>query len=205
MTFSFFIKYLILHLMKEITYGFYEGPFGQMVVGLSDIGICWVGFMTTKEQGAYKGDAFTRMKEHFPQASFNQNDDAIEHIAPIILKAWEQDHLYDLELDLQGTDFQVSVWNALLNIPKGDVKSYGDIANEIGKPKASRAVGTAIGNNPISLIVPCHRVIQKSGTMGNYGWGLPLKERILKSEKAVFTFKKNLDFLGNIKDQVNRA
>lgn len=178
--------------MKEITYGFSDSPFGRMVVGLSDKGICWIGFMTTREQGAYKGDAYERMIAHFPKAQFIQNDEAIKHIAPVVLKAWEQDRLNDLELDLQGTEFQKSVWNSLLKIPKGDLVSYGDVANDIGKPKASRAVGTAVGDNPISLIVPCHRVVQKSGAMGNYGWGVPLKEKILKAENAVFTNQVNL-------------
>lgn len=179
--------------MKEITYGFCDGPFGQMVIGLSDQGICWLGFMTTKEQGAYKGDAYTRMRAYFSEANFIQNDDAIKSIAPIIIKAWEQDRLNDLQLDVQGTDFQKSVWDALMHIPKGALKSYGDIAHDIGKPKASRAVGTAVGDNPISLIIPCHRVVQKSGGMGNYGWGVPLKEKILKTENALPT------------NQVNRA
>jgi len=179
--------------MKEITYGFSDGPFGQMVVGITEAGVCWLGFMTTKEQGAYKGDAYTRMRAYFQTANFVQNDDAIKSITPVIIKAWEQDRLNDLQLDLQGTDFQKSVWDALTHISKGKLKSYGDIAEQIGKPKASRAVGTAVGDNPISLIIPCHRVVQKSGAMGNYGWGVPLKEKILKAESAFPT------------DQVNRA
>jgi len=179
--------------MKEITYGFSDGPFDQMVIGMSDLGICWLGFMTTIEQGAYKGDAYTRMRAHFPKANFIQNDEAVKQITPIIIKAWEQDRLSDLELDLVGTDFQKSVWSALLCISKGELKSYGDVARDIGKPKASRAVGTAVGDNPVSLIIPCHRVVQKTGAMGNYGWGVPLKEKILKAENALPT------------NQVNRA
>ena len=169
--------------MREITYGFCESPFGEMVIGLSERGICWLGFMTTKEQGAYKGDGLTRMKAYFPSAQFIYNDEAIEQCLPVILKAWKQDRLMDLELDLQGTDFQKTVWQALTDIPLGATVSYGDVANDIGKPKAFRAVGTAVGQNPISLIIPCHRVVQKTGALGNYGWGLPIKEKILAQEK----------------------
>ncbi len=190
--------------MKEITYGFSDSALGEIIIGLSEQGICWLGFMTTKDQGAYKGDAFTRMQTYFPFVKITRNDRAIEQIIPIIFKAWEQDRLHELDLDIQGTNFQKSVWNALMKIPKGQIKSYGEIANKIGKPKASRAVGLAVGDNPISLIIPCHRVIQKSGAMGNYGWGLPLKERILKSEKVIFNNGK-LILNNEITDQVNRA
>lgn len=93
-----------------------------------------------------------------------------------------EDRLADIPLDLRGTDFQISVWQALLKIPKGQVVSYGDVANDIGSPNASRAVGTAVGENPVSLVVPCHRVVQASGKLGNYGWGVGLKEKILKAE-----------------------
>ncbi len=184
--------------MKEITYGFSDSVFGKLIIGMSEQGICWLGFMTTKGEGAYKGDGLSRMKAYFPSANFTQKDDVIQNIVPIVFKAWDQDRLHELDLDIQGTDFQKSVWNILIKISKGQVKSYGDIASDIGKPKASRAVGTAVGNNPISLIIPCHRVIQKSGSMRNYGWGLPLKERILKSEKITFNGPK-------IRYQVNHA
>jgi AraC family transcriptional regulator of adaptative response/methylated-DNA-[protein]-cysteine methyltransferase len=102
-----------------------------------------------------------------------------------IIQAWDHDTLNDLKLDLRGTDFQKQVWEALLHIPRGQVISYGDVANDIGKPKASRAVGSAVGENPVSLIVPCHRVVQSSGGLGNYGWGVPLKKKILEQEGAL--------------------
>jgi len=101
-----------------------------------------------------------------------------------ILDAWQTEKTDSIKLDLQGTAFQRAVWKALHGIPKGRTVSYSDIADTIGKPKASRAVGTAIGNNPISLLIPCHRVIQKSGGLGNYGWGLDLKRRLLALEAA---------------------
>jgi O-6-methylguanine DNA methyltransferase len=89
---------------------------------------------------------------------------------------------FDLPLDLRGTDFQLKVWNALQQIPFGERRSYREIAQSIGRPKAVRAVGSANGSNPISLIVPCHRVINSDGKLGGYGGGLPLKARLLAME-----------------------
>jgi O-6-methylguanine DNA methyltransferase len=138
--------------------------------------------MVSKEDGAYKGDGFTRMQEYFPNSKMLRDDAQTEELMGEIMQAWDQDTLKSLDLDLRGTEFQCSVWKALLNIPKGQVISYGDVANDIGKPKASRAVGSAVGENPVSLIVPCHRVVQAGGGLGNYGWGVPLKKKILKLE-----------------------
>jgi AraC family transcriptional regulator of adaptative response/methylated-DNA-[protein]-cysteine methyltransferase len=89
-----------------------------------------------------------------------------------------------IKLHLKGTPFQIKVWNALLQIPVGSLKSYLEIANEIGDPKASRAVGTAIGNNPIAYIIPCHRVITSSGNLGGYHWGIDRKSAIIGWEAA---------------------
>lgn len=168
--------------MKKITYGIHTTPLGEMVLGITDKGLCWLGFMISKDQGAYKGDGLARMKEFFPKAEFTQDENATKEILARVMTAWKEDRFGDVPLDLQGTDFQISVWKELLKIPRGDVWSYGSVAVNIGRPKAFRAVGTAVGSNPISLVVPCHRVVQASGKLGNYGWGLPLKEKILKAE-----------------------
>ena len=87
-------------------------------------------------------------------------------------------------LALMGAPFQIKVWEALLRIPSGHVTSYGEIAAAIGNPKAVRAVGTAVGRNPISLLIPCHRALRKSGGLGGYHWGLPVKRAILAWESA---------------------
>lgn len=92
-------------------------------------------------------------------------------------------HVFDLDLDLIGTDFQKKVWNALINIPYGQTKSYQDIADEIGMPKASRAIGNAIGKNPIPIIVPCHRVIRKDGSLGGFSGGLDKKVILQEVER----------------------
>ena len=170
--------------MEKITYGLHDTPIGQMVIAQSCKGLCWLGFMVSKEEGAYKGDGFERMKEFFPNSDFVRDDEGTRETVEQVMEAWDQDTLADIELDLRGTDFQQSVWKALLQIPKGQVISYGDVANDIGRPKASRAVGTAVGENPVSLVVPCHRVVQASGGLGNYGWGVALKKKILHEESA---------------------
>jgi len=171
--------------MQKVTYGIHQTELGEMVIGVTDLGLCWLGFMTTKAQGAYKGDGLSRLKEHFKKVEIIHGDVATKPWIEKIMKAWRQGNIGELTLDLQGTEFEQSVWHSLLYIPYGEVVSYGDVANDIGNPKAARAVGTAVGNNPISLIVPCHRVVQKNGSLGNYGWGLALKEKILKAEGAL--------------------
>ena len=122
------------------------------------------------------------MVAHFSNMDFVRDDALIREIGDYLVQAWKRDDISDIPLDLRGSSFQKSVWQALLNIKKGDVVSYGEIANDVGKPKASRAVGSAVGENPVSLIVPCHRVVQKSGAIGNFGWGVELKRKILQAE-----------------------
>lgn len=167
---------------EKIVYGLHDTPIGEIVVAQSSKGICWLGFMVRKEAGAYKGDGFTRMTEYFPYSELLRDDSKTKAVVSEIITAWDHDTLKDIELDLRGTAFQREVWQALLQIPKGQVISYGDVANDIGRPKASRAVGSAVGENPVSLIVPCHRVVQSCGGLGNYGWGVPLKKKILQKE-----------------------
>lgn len=164
--------------MPQITYGFYPSTFGEMVIAQSERGLCWLGFMVD----GYKGNGFDRMAKHFPDTPLARDDAAIKPLGDEVIKAWANGTEKDIQIDLKGTAFQRSVWAALLDIPRGAVKSYGDVANDIGKPKASRAVGSAVGENPVSLIVPCHRVLQKSGAVGNYGWGVDIKRQILRAE-----------------------
>ncbi|NCO03543.1 MAG: methylated-DNA--[protein]-cysteine S-methyltransferase [Alphaproteobacteria bacterium] len=171
--------------MQKITYGIHDTALGQIVIGQAEQGLCWLGFMTSVEQGAYKGDGLIRMKAYFDGAEFIEEEGATLGTLDRIFEAWEGDHLRSVRTHIKGTVFQKEVWNALLSIPRGKVVSYGDVANDIGRPKAFRAVGTAVGENPISLIIPCHRVVQKSGALGNYGWGIDLKKRLLEIEAAV--------------------
>lgn len=165
---------------EEIIYGFYDSAIGEMVLAQSDLGLCWLGFMVE----GYKGNGFERMKRHFPDAEFTRDDLLIAALGDRVMDAWCAGREADIHLDLRGTEFQLSVWQALLNIKRGDVCSYGEIANDIGRNKAARAVGSAVGSNPVSLIVPCHRVVQQSGQLGNYGWGVDLKHQLLAEEQG---------------------
>lgn len=167
--------------MEKITYGFYQSPVGEMVLAQTDEGLCWLGFMVK----GYKGDGLERMRMHFAGAEFVQDDEAMTGLGDEVIRLWRAGREQDITLDLRGTDFQKDVWQALFAIKRGDVCSYGDVANDIGRSRASRAVGSAVGSNPVSLIVPCHRVVQKSGGLGNYGWGLELKRRLLEEEGAL--------------------
>ena len=128
-------------------------------------------------------NALAALKLRFPAAQYRQMTDLIQQNALYIFtKDWKE--LDQVKLHLKGTDFQLKVWETLLKIPQGALSSYGEIAGAIGKPKASRAVGTAIGSNPVAYLIPCHRVIRRSGTIGNYMWGESRKTAIIGWEAA---------------------
>ena len=165
--------------MEKIIYGFYPSSIGEMVLGKTKKGLCWLGFMVA----GYKGDGLERMRAHFKGAEFVHDDDELRDLGDRVMEAWAQGRENEIALDLHGSVFQKAVWKALLKIRKGQKLCYGDVANDIGRPAAARAVGSAVGENPVSLIVPCHRVVQKSGALGNYGWGADLKRKILRMEK----------------------
>ncbi|MCB9983341.1 MAG: methylated-DNA--[protein]-cysteine S-methyltransferase [Rhodospirillales bacterium] len=165
--------------MEKVIYGFYPSMLGEMVLGKTDKGLCWLGFMVA----GYKGDGLERLRAHFKGAEFVHDDEAVGALGDAVMQAWEQGREDEIALDLHGSAFQRAVWAALLKIRKGQKLSYGDVANDIGRPLAARAVGSAVGENPVSLIVPCHRVVQKSGALGNYGWGVALKRQILDLER----------------------
>ena len=119
----------------------------------------------------------------FPNATFFEKQDEFQQNAlSIFNKDWTK--LNTIKLHLKGTDFQLKVWESLLKIPLGKLSTYGNLANEIGKPKASRAVGTAIGSNPVAFLIPCHRVIQSSGKIGGYMWGSDRKQLMIGWERA---------------------
>ncbi|WP_445721645.1 bifunctional helix-turn-helix domain-containing protein/methylated-DNA--[protein]-cysteine S-methyltransferase [Flavobacterium sp.] len=160
-----------------INYSFAESLFGRILVASTHKGICYMGFSDDKQI------AFSELEKRFPKASFIQQTDEIQQNA---LKIYTQDwsEINKIKLHLKGTDFQLKVWEALLKIPTGNLATYGNIANLIQKPKASRAVGTAIGNNPIAFLIPCHRVIQSTGIFGGYMWGTTRKTAIIGWEAS---------------------
>lgn len=165
---------------ETISYGVHNTPLGRVVLARSTKGLCWLGFMVE----GYKGNGLERLRKFYPDAKLLHDDNGTLELLECVLEAWEYDRMDTIPLDLHGTDFQLAVWNALIDIPKGQVVTYSDIASAIGRPLAVRAVGTAIGENPVSLIVPCHRVIQASGNIGNYGWGADIKRSILLEEEV---------------------
>ncbi len=155
-----------------INYSFAESPFGNILVGSTEKGICYMAFFDDEIT------AFQIMKSHFPNAHFKQMFDLIQQNALYIFTHdWSK--LNQIKLHLKGTDFQLKVWETLLKIPSGQVTTYGTIANKIDKPNASRAVGTAIGSNPVAFLIPCHRVIQSTGLFGGYMWGNVRKTAII--------------------------
>ena len=145
----------------DIRYGYTEAPFGKVLVAKTEQGICYAGFTESTDD----------LKSRYPQASIQNGI------------VWEyDDFLKESDFHLKGTEFQLKVWKALLNIPTGETRSYSDVAKDIGSPNAVRAVGTAIGQNPITILIPCHRVLRSDGSLGGYYWGLDKKRAILDSE-----------------------
>lgn len=171
-----------------ITYGIADTIFGPMMIGQTERGICWIGFQT--DQSFDRSEE--RLRAYFPCADFQKNNSAIEDNARKINKILSSSQTGEvIPLDIYGSNFQIQVWRALLQIPLGHVVSYQSIANAVGNPKASRAVGTAVGSNPISLLIPCHRVIQSSGIVENYGWGTDCKKMLLGIESKFQKDKKS--------------
>ena len=161
----------------KINFSFAETPFGNMLVASTAKGICFMTFAEEKE------GALQRLRDYFPNAAIEQMTDLIQqNVLYVFTHDWND--IGEIKLHLKGTDFQLKVWQALLEIPAGGLSTYGRIAEKISNPKASRAVGTAVGSNPVAFIIPCHRVIQSSGTIGGYMWGPARKAAILGWEAA---------------------
>lgn len=161
----------------HINFDFSESPFGNVIVASTTKGICYMAFDSNAEK------AVNDLKTKFPNASFRQQTDELQKNA---LKIFGHDWNYpeQVKLHLKGTDFQLKVWESLLKIPLGHLSTYGKIAEAIHQPTASRAVGTAIGSNPVAFLIPCHRVIQASGVFGGYMWGPTRKAALIGWEHA---------------------
>lgn len=160
-----------------INYSFSESPFGKIITASTEKGICYMAFENDKET------ALGNLIHKFPNASFFEKQDGFQKNA---LSIFNQDwtKLNTIKLHLKGTDFQLKVWESLLKIPMGKLSTYGNLAEKIGNPNASRAVGTAIGSNPVAFLIPCHRVIQSSGNIGGYMWGSERKQLIIGWESS---------------------
>lgn len=161
----------------KINYSFYGSPFGKIIVASTAKGVCHLAFAEAEPA------AFSSLKYKFPKAEFQKDIDNFQRDAVAIFMADWKD-LSQIKLHLKGTEFQIKVWEALLKIPVGHLTTYGKIAKQIQIPNGSRAVGTAVGANPVAWLIPCHRVIQSSGIVGGYHWGTTRKAAIIGWEAA---------------------
>lgn len=161
----------------HINYSFAETPFGHILVASTTKGICHMAFAESEQDG------LVALQQNFPKAHYTQMVDMQQQNALFIFtNRWKQ--INQVKLHLKGTAFQLKVWQTLLKIPMGQLATYGHIAAEIKSPGASRAVGTAIGSNPVAFLIPCHRVIQATGLVGGYMWGPNRKAAIIGWEAA---------------------
>ncbi|MDE3238756.1 MAG: methylated-DNA--[protein]-cysteine S-methyltransferase [Paracoccaceae bacterium] len=160
-----------------IFWGWFESPFGPALVMGTDKGICGIGFAA--EAGAEP--TMADMLSRWPRATFIEDP---MRLRPWAMAAFGADAAAPLPLYLIGAPFQIKVWEALLAIPSGHVTTYTDLARAVGHPSAQRAVGTAVGRNPISFLIPCHRALRTTGALGGYHWGLPVKRAMLAWEAA---------------------
>lgn len=161
-----------------IYWGWFDSPFGPAIVMGTHRGICGLGFAAEMGNTA----AFEDLARRWPQATFTEAPDALQDWVQIAFGLRQASDA--APLFLIGAPFQIKVWEALLHIPSGQITTYSEIARHIGHDKAVRAVGTAVGRNPISWLVPCHRALRKSGGLGGYHWGLPVKRAMLAYESA---------------------
>jgi AraC family transcriptional regulator of adaptative response/methylated-DNA-[protein]-cysteine methyltransferase len=162
----------------QIAYGYHDSPFGTCLLGLTDRGICNLSFV----DGSRKGEVLDELAANWPLADLAQDEGRTRpFIAQIFAPSLTEPTT--LPLFLKGTNFQVQVWRALLQIVPGTAVTYGDVAQMAGNPKAVRAVGTAVGRNPIAYLIPCHRVLRQTG-FGQYHWGTTRKKAILGWEAA---------------------
>ncbi|MEM7505839.1 MAG: bifunctional helix-turn-helix domain-containing protein/methylated-DNA--[protein]-cysteine S-methyltransferase [Pseudomonadota bacterium] len=158
-----------------IRWDWFDTPFGEALVMATDRGICGMAF--TAETG--RDLALADMRGRWPAAVYEQNGGP--------MRAWVEAAFGgkgEVSLLLCGAPFQIHVWQALLQIPSGHVTTYSEIARHIGKPRAVRAVGSAVGRNPVSWLIPCHRAMRRDGALGGYHWGLPLKRAMMAWESA---------------------
>lgn len=162
----------------HIIWGRSESPFGPALVASTPRGLCHLSF---RQAGDSLDEHLGRIHSQWPNAGLRQNDHQASQTLTTIFEPTKNS---TLPLHIKGTNFQIKVWEALLRIPSGRLVTYGDVANTVGKPGASRAVGTAVGANHIAYLIPCHRVIRESGALGGYRWGLERKQAMLGWEAS---------------------
>jgi len=162
-----------------IRYAIHPTPFGKCLIGTTERGICHLGFVQTSE-----GKAIDHLVTEWSQAEMIEDHYATAGLIEPIFELGQRGQ-QKLRLFLRGTNFQIKVWEALLSIPAGAVTTYENIATQIGKPSALRAVGSAVGHNPVAVLIPCHRVLRKDGEFGNYRYGTARKKALLGWESGI--------------------
>jgi O-6-methylguanine DNA methyltransferase len=163
----------------KINYSFADSPFGELLTASTSKGICYMAFVQNQD----RKEAVNLLLNRFPYADYFEHRDEQQKAAlSVFNEDWSRPD--KIKLHLKGTRFQLKVWETLLKIPAGQLTTYGDIAREAGIPQGSRAVGTAIGENPVAFIIPCHRVIRSSGEWGGYHWGENRKTAIIGWEAS---------------------
>lgn len=169
---------------RVITYGFARTPFGSSLIAQTSQGICALYFVA--QNAPAQAMAVATLKEAWEGAKFKRCDTVVSEIVASLFSDTSQK---EINLYLKGTSFQLKVWYALMQIPFGEKVSYSHFAALIGDKKAVRAVSSAIGRNPISYIIPCHRVVRKGGEIGQYRWGTERKAMLLQWEKLLLNYK----------------
>jgi AraC family transcriptional regulator of adaptative response/methylated-DNA-[protein]-cysteine methyltransferase len=166
----------------DMVWGAAPSPFGTAVLVITEYGLAGIGFADGEKTIE---DAFQDLRDRWPNARFARDDTKVAPVAARVFEParWNADQ--PVKVVLIGTDFEVKVWETLLKIPVGRATTYQSVAEHIGKPTASRAVGAAVGKNPISFVVPCHRVVGSTGALTGYHWGVPRKRAILGWEAGV--------------------
>ncbi len=172
----------------EISYGFHDSPFGRALVAATSRGLVGLAFVN-EDAGDDDEATFEDIRQRWPNACFTSDEVTTSGYLAQVFASTSNDcgakpDERAIRLVLIGSDFEVRVWETLLKIPTGRAVSYGDIAKHLGKPSAARAVGTAVGRNPISFVVPCHRVLRADGGLGGYHWGITRKRAIIGWEAA---------------------
>jgi len=162
----------------EMAYGFHPSPFGEALLLLTERGIAGLAFVN-EDAGQSQADALVDMMQRWPKATFIAAPEKTAPYADEIFQTSRWSAGRPVRLVMIGTDFEVRVWQTLLKIPMGRAVTYRDIACHLGQPTASRAVGSAVGRNPISFVVPCHRVLRGDGSLGGYHWGLTRKRALI--------------------------
>lgn len=163
-----------MHPAMHVEYSLIDSPVGPLLLGATERGLAVLAF----HHGRFPGGAFAR-------AEWTASETAVAPYVRELREYFEgKRKQFDFELDLHGTEFQVRCWRALLDIPYGETATYQQLATAVGSPKACRAVGSANGDNPVAIVVPCHRVIASNSTLGGYGGGLSVKEYLLRLEGA---------------------